>query len=73
MELGMNYRAEIPEFESFGLGLLTDPDPVDIPLSHMEDAVRAVDKVMDLTFQDRLKIGLHFPSGDFDPDSERNL
>ena len=61
------------EFKALCFSFLADPDPVDIPLAHMEDAVSTIYKIMGLTLKDRLKIRLHFPSRHLDPESEGNL
>ena len=57
--------------EPFGEPRLRHPRPHDIALAHVPDAFRSIDKMMYLAFEDRLKIGLHFPSRHLHPDAQR--
>ncbi len=70
MKLGVEDGTKMLEFKTFGFSLFADADPVNIALAHMKNAVGTIQKVMDLTFKDRLKIRLHFPPRHLNPESE---
>ena len=49
---------------------LADPDPGDISLSDMLDALGAVDVVVDLPLEHRLEVLLHLSAGNLDHDAQ---
>ncbi len=55
----------------FSTAGLAYPDPGNIPLPDVHDALSIVDEVMDLPFQDGLEIRLHLAAGHLDINPER--
>ncbi len=72
MEFGMQHRADILQRKALFDGGFADPDPGDIALADMHDALNVVDQVMDLTLDDRLEIRLKFATGDLDINAQRH-
>ena len=54
----------------FSTAALAHTHPRDITLSDMHDVLDIVDQMMDLTFQDRLKISLELTAGHLDIDTQ---
>ena len=67
----MQDLAEVADAEALFLRRLADAHPDDVALAHVPDAFGAVDQMVNLAFEDRLEVGLHLASGDFDPDGQR--
>ncbi len=72
VELGVQHRADIFQGKAFFNGRFADPDPGDIALADMHDALNVIDQMMDLTLDDRLKIRLKFTPGDLDINAQRH-
>ncbi len=71
VELGMKHDSDVFQGEAFFHGGLADPDPGNIPLSDVHDALNIVDEMVDLAFQNGFKIGLEFPARYLDINAKR--
>ena len=73
MELTVKNNAEMFEGKALFNGSLPNPDPHDITLADMHDALDIVHQMMELALQDRLKIRLHLPAGNLNQDTDRQI
>ena len=69
-EFGVNDLAIVAQSQAPGEAVFGNASPDDVALAHMPETLGAVEQVVDLAFENGLKIGLHFAAGDFDPDGQ---
>ena len=63
MEFCMENSADILQGEALFYSRFTDPDPCDVSLSDVHDALGIVDQMVDLSLQNGFKVDLHLASG----------
>ncbi len=63
MKLGMQNIPDVFELESFCGSGFSHPYPRDVSLANVHKPLCIVDKVVNLPFQDGLKVFLHFSAG----------
>ncbi len=68
MEAGNQDLAKVLEVKALVVRAFADADPGDVTLADVLDAGGAVDEIVHLAFQDRLKVGLHLAPGNPDDD-----
>ena len=61
MHLGMEYGSQMLYLKPCLYRILGEPDPYDIPLSHMEYPGGIIYEIMELPFHYRLEVVLHLP------------
>ena len=64
---------EMFDFETLFKRFFADTQPVYIPLAHVPDSLGLIDECMDLPFENRFEISLHFSPRTFGYDSQREL
>jgi len=70
VELGVQHHADVLQGKALLDGRLAQPDPGDVALADVHDALHVVDQMVDLALDDRLEVGLELPAGDLDIDAE---
>ena len=73
VEFGVEDVAQVPQGEAFFHGPFSDPDPGDVPLPDVHDALGVIDQVVDLPLQDGLEVFLHLPAGHLGEDGQGKL
>ena len=67
----MQYNSNVFQGKTFIHCGLADPDPGNVPLSDVHDALNIVDEMVNLAFQNWFKIGLEFPACYLNINSQR--
>ena len=71
VDAGVDELAEMLQAKALRVGGLAHPDPGDVALAVVLDALGAVQEVVELAFEDGLEVGLHLAAGHVDDDAER--